>query len=123
MKLPEKKINVCIISTVHSADDIRIYHKEIKSLKKAGYDVTLIALPPQGIGTLDSLNKSIELKVPKNRLFRMIVASFKVLILSLMQRACIYHFHDPELIPVCLLLKLLGKKVVYDVHEDYSKSL
>ena len=39
----------------------------------------------------------------------------------LRQRADLYHFQDPELLPVALLLKtIFRKRVVFDSYEDFA---
>ncbi len=114
--MKDKKI--CMLTSVHSALDVRIFYKEAKTLVKAGYHVVLIAQHNKK-ETLDGV-MIIPLPVPKNRFERMTRVMWKLFILALSERSDIYHFHDPELIPVGLILKLFDKKVIYDMHElDY----
>jgi glycosyltransferase involved in cell wall biosynthesis len=118
--MPNKKI--CVLTSVHPAFDTRIFHKECKTLANAGYNVTLIAQHEKN-ETIDGI-KVIALPKPHNRIQRMAFLSCRILILALREKADIYHFHDPELLPVGVWLKLFTKaKVIYDVHEDYGKQI
>ncbi len=38
-------------------------------------------------------------------------------------RPDIVHFHDPELLPVGVAMRLRGARVIYDVHEDLPKQI
>lgn len=110
------------LSSVHSADDVRILLKQCSSLAAAGFDVTLIARTD-----VDRIKNGVKIVAVKQygggRLGRMTLSTFDVLLKALGCRADLYHFHDPELMPVGALLRLTGAKVVYDVHEDAPKQL
>jgi glycosyltransferase involved in cell wall biosynthesis len=112
---------VCILSSVHQAFNARVFHKEAKSLVKAGYEVTLIAQHDKN-EVVDGV-KILALPKRKNRLWR-ILNTCGVFRLALKEKADIYHFHDPELLLWGLLLqKLTGKPVVYDVHEYFANTI
>lgn len=118
--LPEKtlfKPKIIHLTSVHPPFDTRIFHKECKTLARAGYDVTLIAQHTRH-EVIDGI-KIIPLPKPNNRLQRIFSITWKAFKLSRNENAAIYHFHDPELIPIGILLKIFTKgKVIYDVHED-----
>lgn len=113
------KKKICILSTVHEALDVRIF-KQAKALAEAEFDVTLIAQYPQNEAK-DNIN-IIALPKPRNRVCRFF-GMFRVFFIVLRQKPYICHFHDPELIFIGFFLKMFGKKIIYDVHEDVPSDI
>jgi len=107
------------LDTVHPWDDVRIYHKECRSLAQSGYEVHLIACPSVQPPSSDGLVRVKILPRAKSR-FGRLPAQFQALRIFLHSRPDIVHFHSPELVPLMLAVKFLypSCKVVFDMHEN-----
>ncbi len=108
------------MTSVHPYDDIRIFQKMCTSLANAGYDAHIVA----PIDREEDIQSMTRVKVhrvpkPKSRWERFRRTRKQVMQEALNLKADIYHFHDPELLPIGLKIqKILKVPVIYDVHED-----
>ena len=109
-------MKVCVMTTAHSPTDTRIFHRQCKSLSAAGYSVTLVA-PWDRSEVLEGIEIRA-LSKPTRRRSRFTRTAFQVYRVAREMDADVYHFHDPELIPGGLALRLHRKKVIYDSHEN-----
>ncbi|MCD6327848.1 glycosyltransferase [bacterium] len=114
-------MKVLVASSLHPTDDPRVFHKIAASLAKR-HDVHLIAV---GDDAEDRNGVSIHpFKKRGGKLLGTLCAWSAIMSQFRAVRPDVFHFHDPDLVPLGLLLSLFGKvKVVYDIHEDVSKTL
>ncbi len=111
----EARFDVVMLTTVHRATDGRIFHREAKTLADAGLRVCIVGPNPS---REDTGRVTFELlKTPETRAERLKMG-WELLKRSLRLKAKLYIFHDPELFGVGLLLAMLGRKVIYDCHEN-----
>jgi glycosyltransferase involved in cell wall biosynthesis len=119
--MPVAGKTVCILTSSHDATDDRAFHKEAVSLAKAGYDVVMVGQHDRA-ETVEGV-RIVPLPASTSRFRRYFGNNWRCLLSAFRIRAAVYHFHDPELLPVGVLLRLAGKRVIYDVHEDYHQDL
>lgn len=113
--------HVAHLSSHHADDDIRIFRKECKALAEAGYSVSYVVPTPES-GNHDGINIRA-VPVPRSRKERFLLTPWRVFREAIRADADVYHFHDPELMLPGMVLKMTGKRVIYDVHEDLPRQI
>jgi len=116
------------LTTVHPRNDARILLKQVLTLAQAKqWSTTLVVADGKGAAVHERDGITVPIRdvgrPPWGRLGRAILGTWRAFREVHRLQADVVHFHDPELIPVGILLRLLGHKVTYDVHEDAPRQI
>jgi hypothetical protein len=104
------------VSSAHPWTDNRVHLREAAGAAAAGYSVRLIAVESD----VTTRETGVEVvTIPRRRRrARMTFGSAQAVGLAVRSRARVCHLHDPELVWAVPLLRVLGRRVVFDAHED-----
>jgi glycosyltransferase involved in cell wall biosynthesis len=112
-------MKVCHVTSLHPPFDVRIFHKECRTLAQAGYDVTLLAQADWQEKVVEGIRviglPKITRRYQRPRLWRLIVREVKRL------KPDIVHFHNPELLLVTPFLR--PAKLIYDCQEANAETM
>jgi len=127
--MPRTPTRVAHVSSAHPWTDNRVHLREAASLQDAGYEVLLIAVQTgeerlaTGTGTGTGTGVRLRLIPRRSRIARLTLSSAQALLLAVRSRASVVHLHDPELVWGIPLLRALGRRVVFDAHEDLPSQI
>jgi glycosyltransferase involved in cell wall biosynthesis len=113
-------LNFCHFTTIHAELKSRSFHRICLPLVHDGAHVTYIS-PAECI----PVPRIDFVRLPRrtSRVGRLL-SNWTVLTKLLQTNAHIFHFQDPELLPLALVFKLLfRKRAIYDAYEDFPSML
>lgn len=112
------------ISLVHQRIDIRIFYKQCCYLQKHKVgNVSFLVADGMGDEVVSDV-KIFDVGIPgRNRFGRAIIGSIYMWKMLKSIKHDIVHLHDPELLPLGLLLRAANKIVIYDMHENLPKEI
>ena len=112
-----KGVTLCHFTTAHTELKSRSYHRECLPLAASGIPIRYVS-PMRKRGHSSDVT-FVPTRAHASRLRR--TFTFPSLLRELLrQNAQLYHFQDPELLPLGLVLKLIFRmRVVYDAYEDF----
>lgn len=111
-------MRVCHVTSAHPPLDVRIFHKECRSLARAGYDVTLVAPADFRLLVRDEV-RILGLPTVSSRRQRFMAWTHIVRRIRRL-RPDIVHFHDPELLLYAQLFR--PARLIYDCHEYVAEA-
>jgi glycosyltransferase involved in cell wall biosynthesis len=114
-------VEVAHLTTTHDAFDTRIFWKECRTLARAGYGVAIVA-PHDGDVTREGV-RVLGVARPRGRGERATLTAWRVFRTAERANARVVHLHDPELLAYAPLFKLMGRRVIYDAHENLPKDV
>ncbi|HMK37297.1 MAG TPA: glycosyltransferase family 4 protein [Desulfomonilaceae bacterium] len=106
------------LTSVHRSDDTRIYGRQCRSLAEAGYNVVLVA--PDARYQAKEGVRLHSVPAATSRLKRMLLTVYRIYRAAVEENGEIYHLHDPELVGPACLLRMKGKRIIFDFHESFA---
>lgn len=113
--------NICYLSSGQSRRDGRTFWRMGVSLVSAGYDVTYVVCDREPDDIEHGVRMISSGFSTGNRIKRMLCSRKYLYNKALEVNADIYHIGEPELIPLGLKLKRIGKKIIFDMREDFPR--
>ena len=113
-------------TTVHPRTDTRIRVKEVATLARVWPGAVALFVQDGKGDETDARDGFVihDTGAPlRCRLRRMTVGAWRMYRAVRRARPGIAHFHDPELLPWAMLLRLSGIQIIYDVHEDVPAAI